>query len=54
MVATTEWKRGGGHTHQPHSIGTEDKSPTPNFRVLFGNEKGPPGSGTVSKMFASS
>ena len=30
----------GGHTIQPHNLGTGDKCPTPNFRALFGTERG--------------
>ena len=33
MGATTEWKMGGGHTLQPHSLGTGNKCPNhPNFK----------------------
>ena len=41
MEAKTEWKM-GGHTLQPHSLGTgiSDPRPPSNFRVLFGTGMG--------------
>ena len=51
---------GEGTHSSPTALGLGVREPTPNFRVLFGTGKGhksvvhPPGSDTVSNMFASS
>ena len=33
--ASTEWKMGGGHSLQPHSLGTWDKCPYPHTHPKF-------------------